>query len=114
MVGACHSYNDLLEASVAADPEKADFNVRAKEFWAKNAANIIRIWKEVCKRWKLDWRMLVVADRASENIKAFGVNFVPCIVHAFNNAMKAAHKYATEKETDNLALTAKTCAEIGK
>ena len=109
VIGCCDSYNDLV-----GETYPKDFNKRADYIYKKNADNMARSWKAMCARHKLHWDMWVVADRASENIKALGVNFIACMCHGLNNALKFAIDYATKNPMDPLSLIKNQSHEIGK
>ena len=109
VIGCCDSYNDLV-----AEDASRDFNDRAQKVYEKNADNMAKSWKAMCARHGVHWNMYVVADRARENIKALGVNFVSCMCHGFNNALKFAIAYATQDPLSSLSLLKDSCHKIGK
>ena len=79
LVIATKSYNSaLLEA--AANEDDVDMDDIANEIYSKNARNILASFKATLRSFGINATgdFYIVADRAPNNVSAFGQSFIAC------------------------------------
>ena len=92
LVLATMEFNSIL-LSMAESPDekdKIDPEELANETFSKNSKNIRNTFEHILKSsYDLNpENYYVVADRASENVKAFGKRYLCCAGHQFDNCFK--------------------------
>ena len=115
LVLATMEFNSILLSMAESDDDKdkIDPEELANEIFSKNSKNIRNTFEHILKSsYDLNpENYYVVADRAAENVKAFGKRYLCCAGHQFDNCFKQAIREMQRKKPDSNLVKSWTSLE---
>lgn len=75
-----------------------------QDLFKKDGKNIMAVIREELEKYGIKGNFFVVADRASENLKAFGRFYICCIAHQFDLVLKYAEAQMKKNFIDGILI----------